>query len=143
MSINLNQDDTAMREVLTHGRVIALVGYSNKPERASYQVGQFLRNVGYRVYPVNPAFTEIDNQPCYPNLTAIPEPIDIVNVFRRSEFLTEIVEEAIAVQAKTVWAQTGIFEAQAAEIALKAGLNIAMNCCIKIEYYRLNIPIHP
>ncbi|CAD5930232.1 hypothetical protein PCC9214_01235 [Planktothrix tepida] len=143
MSINLNQDDTAMREVLTQGRVIALVGYSNKPERASYQVGQFLRNVGYRVYPVNPAFTGIDGQSCYPNLTAIPEPIDIVNVFRRSEYLAEIVEEAIAVQAKTVWAQSGIFDAQAAEIALNGGLNIAMNCCIKIEYYRLNIPIHP
>ncbi|VXD16094.1 conserved hypothetical protein [Planktothrix serta PCC 8927] len=143
MSIDLNQDDTAMREVLTQGRVIALVGYSNKPDRASYQVGQFLRRVGYRVYPVNPAFTEIDGQICYPNLREVPEPIDIVNVFRRSEFLGEIVEEAIAVQTKTVWAQTGIFDQQAAQTALKAGLNIAMNCCIKIEYYRLNISIHP
>ena len=143
MSINLNEDDTAMREVLTQGRVIALVGYSNKPERASYQVGQFLRNVGYRVYPVNPAFTEIDNLICHPNLAAIPEPIDIVNVFRRSEFLVEIVQEAMAVQAKTVWAQTGIFDPKATEISLNGGLNIAMNCCIKIEYYRLNISLHP
>ncbi len=143
MSINLNEDDTAMREVLTQGRVIALVGYSNKPERASYQVGQFLRNVGYRVYPVNPAFTEIDNLICYPNLAAIPEPIDIVNVFRRSEFLVKIVQEAMAVQAKTVWAQTGIFDPKAAEISLNGGLNIAMNFCIKIEYYRLNISLHP
>ncbi len=143
MSINLNQDDTAMREVLTQGKVIALVGYSNKPDRASYQVGQFLRNVGYRVYPVNPAFTEIYGQICYPNLTAIPEAIDIVNVFRRSEFLVEIVEEAIAVQAKTVWAQIGIFDQQATDMALTAGLNIAMNCCIKIEYNRLNILTHP
>lgn len=143
MSINLNEDDTAMREVLTQGRVIALVGYSNKPERASYQVGQFLRNVGYRVYPVNPAFTEIDNLICYPNLAAIPEPIDIVNVFRRSEFLVKIVQEAMAVQAKTVWAQTGIFDPKATEISLNGGLNIAMNCCIKIEYYRLNISLHP
>jgi predicted CoA-binding protein len=142
MSINLNEDDTAMREVLTQGRVIALVGYSNKPERASYQVGQFLRNVGYRVYPVNPAFAEIDGLICYANLTAIPEPIDIVNVFRRSEFLVEIVQEAIATQAKTVWAQTGIFDPKAAEIALNAGLNIAMNCCIKIEYIRLKISLH-
>ncbi len=141
MAKNLNLDDVAMRNVLTEAKVIAVVGYSDKPSRPSYQVAQFLQNVGYIVYPVNPAVTEINGQPSYPNLQAVPEPIDIVNVFRRSEVLAEIVEEAIASHAKTVWAQIGANDPQAAETAINAGLNIAMNCCIKIEYERLNISI--
>ena len=149
MAKNLNLDDIAMRNVLTEARVIAVVGYSDKPSRPSYQVAQFLQNVGYIVYPVNPAVTAINGQKSYPNLQAVPEPIDIVNVFRRSEVLAEIVEEAMALdacqgiasQAKTVWAQIGANDPQAAETAMNAGLNIAMNCCIKIEYERLNISI--
>lgn len=139
MAKNLNLDDAAMRAVLVQARAIAVVGYSDKPSRPSYQVAQFLQNAGYLVYPVNPAVGEINGQRSYPNLEAVPERIDIVNVFRRSEFLAEIVEEAIAVHAKTVWAQIGAYDPQAAQTAIDAGLNIAMNSCIKIEYERLNI----
>lgn len=115
-----------------------MVGHSDKPHRTSYQIAQFLTTVGYQVYGVNPTVTAINHQPCYSSLKTIPEAIDIVNVFRRSQFLPEIVAEAIAVNAKTLWTQLGILDVTAAETADKAGLNIIMNRCIKIEYNRLN-----
>ncbi|HEY9749002.1 MAG TPA: CoA-binding protein [Allocoleopsis sp.] len=144
---NLQENDDAMREVLTHAKVIAVVGHSDKRDRTSYQIAQFLRQVGYTVYPVNPTVREIDGKPCYPSLQAVPEPIDIVNVFRRSEHLPAIVEEAIskatatlnASHAKTIWTQLGVTDDTAAQTALNAGLNIVMNACIKIEYLRLGI----
>jgi hypothetical protein len=134
---NLKQDDNAMRDMLTNAKVIAVVGHSDKPERTSYQIAQFLRGVGYTVYPVNPMVSEIDGQPSYPSLKDVPEPVDIVNVFRRSEYLPEIVDEAIAVNAKAVWAQLGVSDEPSAQKALDAGLNVVMNACIKVEYVRL------
>ncbi len=134
---NLNEDDAAMREVLANSRVIAVVGYSDRPDRPSYQIAQFLRKAGYAVYPVNPTIKEIDGQPCYAALRDIPEPIDIVNIFRRSEYLDEVVDEAIQVGAKTVWAQLGISDDRAVQKALAAGLNVAANTCIKIDSIRL------
>lgn len=136
---NLNEDDTAMRAVLANSRVIAVVGYSDRPDRPSYRIAQFLRQAGYAVYPVNPTLKEIDGQPCYAALADVPEAIDIVNVFRRSEYLGAIVDEAIEVGAKTVWAQLGISDDRAVQKALAAGLNVAANTCIKIDYLRLNI----
>jgi predicted CoA-binding protein len=97
---NLKEDDKAMREVLINAKVIAVVGHSDKPDRTSYHIAQFLRGVGYKVYPVNPGVSAIDGQPCYSSLKDVPEPVDIVNVFRRSEYLSAIVDEAIAVNAK-------------------------------------------
>jgi len=136
---NLKENDAAMREVLTQVKVIAVVGHSDKRDRTSYQIAQFLRQVGYTVYPVNPTIQEIDGQPCYASLQAVPEPIDIVNVFRRSEYLPAIIEDAIATQAKTIWTQLGVTDNTAAQTALNAGLNLVMNACIKIEYLRLGI----
>src|SRR3972149_7861620 len=106
-----------LRELLLKARVIAVVGYSNKPYRTSYRIGQYLRDAGYKVYPVNPTISEIDGQTCYPNLAAVPEPIDIVDVFRRSEYLAEIVDEAIAVGAKAIWTQLGVVDKDAARHA--------------------------
>ncbi|CDM95373.1 CoA-binding protein [Arthrospira platensis BEA 1257B] len=137
--LDLNQDDTAMAQVLAESQTIAVYGHSDKPSRPSYMVAEFLRNRGYRVYPVNPLLTEVNGQPCYPNLQAVPETIDIVNVFRGSQYLPEIVDEAIAVGAKTVWGQLGISHPEASQKALDAGLNLAMNICIKIEIERLHI----
>lgn len=128
-----------MREVLATSKAIAVVGYSDRPDRPSYRIAQFLRQAGYTVYPVNPTVKEIDGQPCYAALRDVPEPIDIVNVFRRSEYLSEIVAEAIEVGAKTVWVQLGIFDDRAVQKALDAGLNVAANTCIKIDYLRLNV----
>ncbi len=136
---NLKEDDNTMRDVLTNAKVIAVVGHSDKPERTSYRIAQFLREVGYKVYPVNPVVSEIDGQPSYASLKDVPETVDIVNVFRRSEYLPEIVEEAIAVDAKTVWAQLGVYDEASAQKALDAGLNVVMNACIKVEYMRLRV----
>lgn len=125
--------------LLINAKVIAVVGHSDKPNRTSYQIAQFLRNVGYIVYPVNPQVKEIDSQPSYPSLKEIPEPVDIVNIFRRSEYLSEIVNEAIDINAKTIWAQLGVFDEVAAQKALNAGLNVVMDACIKVEYLRLGV----
>lgn len=136
---NLKDDNNALREVLTHAKAIAVVGHSDRPNRTSYQIAQFLKQVGYTVYPVNPLVKEIDGQPCYPSLKDVPQKIDIVNIFRRSEYLPEIIAAAISVNAKTVWAQLGIWDQASAKKALDAGLNVIMDACIKIEYLRLGI----
>ncbi|MFW6358071.1 MAG: CoA-binding protein [Chroococcales cyanobacterium] len=133
---NLKQNQGLMEEVLKNSRVIAVVGYSDNPRRTSYSIGQFLEKVGYTVYPVNPTVKEINGKVSYPSLKDVPEAIDIVNVFRRPEYLPEIVEEAIAVNAKTFWAQLGIYSEVAKKRALEAGLNVIMDACIKIEWFR-------
>ena len=123
-----------LRELLLKARVIAVVGYSDKPYRTSYRIGQYLRNAGYKVYPVNPTISEIDGLPCYSNLAAIPEPIDIVDVFRRSEYLAQIVDEAIAVGAKAIWTQLGVVDEAAAQKADEAGLDVVMDRCIMVDH---------
>jgi predicted CoA-binding protein len=135
----LKPRDDEIREILTRSRVIAVVGHSDKPERTSYQIAKFLQQAGYTVYPVNPTVAQIEGQPCYPCLQEVPESVDIVNVFRRSDQLSGIVHEAIAIQARTLWAQIGIKDESAAQQALDWGLNVVMDACIKVEYFRLNI----
>jgi hypothetical protein len=83
--------------------------------------------------------SEIDGQPSYASIKDVPEPVDIVNVFRRSEYLPEIIDEAIAIHAKTVWAQLGVYDEASAQKALDAGLNVVMDACIKVEYLRLSV----
>jgi uncharacterized protein len=137
--------DDALITILREARAIALTIHSPKPDRPSYQIAQFLRSIGYRVYPIHPALAEIDGHRVYPSLADLPGPVDIVNVFRRSEFLPSIVEEAIAIPAPTVWAQLGVVypEAEAIAqpasfgIATAAGINLIMDRCIKLEYLRL------
>lgn len=131
------EQDTDLRRILTDHRVIAVVGYSDDPTRASYQVGQYLRNAGYTVYAVNPSVAEIDGQPTYATLADVPASIDIVDVFRRAEFLPAIVDEAAAVGAKVVWGQLSVTDATAAHKAAQAGLDIVMDRCIKVEHQRL------
>jgi len=126
-----------LRDILTTSKVIAVVGYSNSPMKPSYQIGQMLKRVGYTVYPVNPTLDEIDGEKCYHTLDEVPEPIDIVDVFRRPEYLVGVVEDAIRVQAKCVWAQLGIANNAAAEKAEAAGLKMVMDNCIKVTYYQL------
>ncbi|MBG1271927.1 CoA-binding protein [Nostoc sp. WHI] len=136
---NLKQDDNALCKVLTEAKTIAVVGHSDKPQRTSYQIAQFLRQVGYTVYPVNPLVKEINGQPSYAALQELPEPVDVVNIFRRCEYLPEIVDEAIFINAKTVWTQLGIWHQPSAQKALDAGVNVMMDACIKIEYLRLRV----
>lgn len=136
----MQPDDTILRDILTQTRSIAMVGYSNKRHRDSYKVATFLQEQGYLLYPVNPQLSEAEGKPCYSSLREIPGPIDLVNVFRRAEFLPSIIEDAIAIQAKVLWTQLGIIDLQAAHIATEAGLTVIMDSCIKIEHQRLQIP---
>ncbi len=134
---DLNRDEDTRREVLIHSPAIAIVGRSNDHYYTSYQVGEYFKQHGFTVYNVNPNLDEIDGDPSYASLRDIPGPIDIVDVFRRSEHLPEIVDEAIAVGAKTVWAQLGVEDEASRRKALAAGLNVAMNLCLRTEHERL------
>jgi predicted CoA-binding protein len=125
------------REILQNSKVIAVVGHSDKPHRTSYQIAQTMRGLGYTVYPVNPTVSSIDGEKSYASLAEIPEPIDIVNVFRRSQHLRGVVEEAIVVNAGAVWAQLGVADDGAARIAEEAGIPIVMDTCIKVAYFQL------
>jgi uncharacterized protein len=133
----VNVNDDAIRELLRNARVIAVVGHSDRPQRTSYQIAQFLKRVGYTIYAVNPTITTVDGEKSYPSLADVPEPIDIVDVFRRSEYLSGVVDDAIAAGAKSVWAQLGVYDAEAERKAEAAGLDIVMDRCIKVEYGRL------
>lgn len=137
LGIDLNADEEARRHVLTHSTVIAVVGRSKDPMITSYGVGQYLIEVGYTVYSVNPMVDEIDGAPSYDSLADVPEPVDIVDVFRKADYLPEIVDEAIAIGAKTVWAQLDIVSDEARQKALAAGLNYADDICIRAEHRRL------
>ncbi len=136
----LNFDHDAVRELLKNTRTIAVVGHSDDPSRTSYQIAQFLARRGYEIYPVNPTLEMIDGVKCYPSVEAIPVKIDLVNVFRRPEFLEGVVEDAIAAGAKAVWVQLGLHHDGAVQKAVDAGLDIITNQCIKIEYARLMMP---
>lgn len=131
------KDDATLKQVLSEAKVIAVVGHSDKPERTSYQIAQFLRRVGYTVYPVNPTVETIDGEKSYATLQDIPEAIDIVDVFRRSEFLDDVVNDAQAAHAKLIWGQLGVVDDDAARKALEADMDVVMDRCIKVEYSRL------
>lgn len=131
------QEDAALRRLLAEAQVIAVVGHSDDPSRTSYQIAAYLRRAGYTVYPVNPTVQTIDGQPCYPSLADVPGPVDIVDVFRRSEFLPGVTQEAIASGAKAVWGQLGVSHPDAAQLAEEAGLPLVMNRCIKVDHMRL------
>jgi predicted CoA-binding protein len=129
-------DDTAQRAFLASAKVIAVVGHSDDPSRTSYQIGRFLKSVGYTVYPVNPTVSSIDGEKAYAALADVPEPIDIVDVFRRSEYLAGVVDDAITVGAKVVWAQLGVYDAAAAQKGEDAGVAVIMDNCIKVAFMR-------
>ena len=126
-----------LREILVATRTIAVVGLSDKTHRPSHEVAAYLQAEGYRIIPVNPAITQVLGQKAYPSLRDVTEPIDVVDVFRRPEFVPEIVEDAIAVGAKVVWMQLGIVQEQAAARARAAGLTVVMNTCMATTHDRL------
>ncbi len=129
-------DDTISRILKMH--TIAVVGLSPKPDRPSHDVARYLLDRGYKIVPVNPGQDEILGRKCYPHLSAIPEPVDLVDVFRRPEHCPLIAEQAVAIGAKALWLQLGIVNDDAARIASDAGLPVVMDRCIKIEHARLS-----
>ena len=124
-------------EQILEYRNIAVVGISDNPERPSNFVARFLIEHGYNVIPVNPKLEEWDGKKCYPDLHSIPEPVDIVDIFRRPEAIPPIVDEAIGIKAKIVWMQEGIVNEEAAAKARASGLEVVMDMCMKIEYNRV------
>jgi predicted CoA-binding protein len=132
---------TDIPALLQSAHTIAVVGLSAKPGRPSYGVAKYLQEVGYRIIPVNPHETEVLGEKCYPNLEAVPERVDIVDIFRRSDFVPEIVESAVRMGARAVWMQQGIVDAEAAARAEAAGLQVVMDRCILREHVRLKKPL--
>lgn len=131
------EDDKKIKEILMTAKIIAVVGASNKPLRDSRRIMEYLKREGYTVIPVNPAYTEINGEKCYPNLSLIGKSIDIVDVFRNPEDVDGIVDEAIAVKALTIWFQLGVVNPSAARKAETAGLQVVMDHCIAIDHSRL------
>lgn len=128
-----NPSREEIADLLRNAGNIAVVGLSDRPDRTSYMVSAAMQSRGYRIIPVNPGATEILGEKCYPSLRDIPEPVDIVNVFRRSEYCADVAREAAEIGAKVLWLQQGIISEEAADIAEDAGMIAIMDRCIKVE----------
>ena len=130
-------DIVGLRRILTQRRTIAVVGLSAQWHRPSYFAAKYLQDHGYRIIPVNPNYSEVLGQRCYPGLTDIPEQVGIVDCFRRASEMVPIARDAVAIGAKVLWMQLGIRNDEAASIAVAAGLDVVMDHCVKIEYARI------
>lgn len=133
----MTDEISRLRRILADYRNVAVVGLSANWYRPSYFAAKYLLDHGYNVIPVNPVYPEILGCRSYPDLQSIPEPVDVVDIFRRPEEVPALVDEAIAIGAKVVWMQIGIVHEEAAARAREAGLEVVMNRCMKIEYGRL------
>ena len=130
----INGQAAAIRDILQSTKTIAVVGLSPKPSRPSNQVARYLKDAGYTIFPVNPGQETLLDLPCYPNLQAIPGPVDMVDIFRRPEHVLPVVKEAISIDAKVVWMQSGIINQEAAELAEQAGLAVIMDRCTMVDH---------
>jgi len=133
----VHPSDQQIKDLLQNAHTIAVVGLSSSRLRASYGVSQYMQSAGYRIIPVNPNEQEVLGEKSYPRLEDVPEKIDVVDVFRRSEFLPEIVDAAIRVGARAIWMQDGVVNEAAAQRARDAGLFVVMDDCILREHRRL------
>lgn len=131
----MNEPETV--EKILAMKTIAVVGMSPKPERPSHYVAKYLQERGYRIIPVNPGHSKIAGETCFPSLTEIPEPVDVVDVFRRPEHVLPIAEEAAAIGAKALWLQDSVINEDAARSAEEAGLLVVMNDCMLRRYREL------
>ena len=131
------QSDEMMKEILASAETIASVGLSANEEKVSHWIGVYLMGERYRVIPVNPTTDKILGEKSYPDLESIPEKVDVVQIFRRSEDVPPIVESAIKIGAKAVWMQEGIVNEEAAQRAREAGLQVVMDACMRATHQRL------
>jgi hypothetical protein len=129
----VSQEEKILRDCHT----VAMVGASPDAERPSYRVFSYLKEQGYRVIPVNPRFPNILGETCYPDLAAIPDKVDVVDIFRRSEDVPPIVDQAIGIKAKVVWMQQGVVNEAAASRAREAGLQVVMDKCMRKEHLKM------
>lgn len=132
-----NPPDAVIREILASPRTIAVVGCSANPARDSHDIARLLQQRGHRVIPVNPAERVVLGERCWPSLRDVPEPVEVVDVFRRPEFVAEVARDAVAIGARVLWLQLGVVDVGAALEARRAGLTVVMDRCPKIEYRRL------
>ena len=130
----MTNDPNRITELLNTAKTIAVVGLTDSPLRPSYGVSHYMRSQGYRIIPVNPNIKEWDGEKAYPSLLDVPEKIDIVNIFRRPEFVPEIVEQAIQIKAAAIWMQEGVIHEAAAAKARQAGIFVVMDQCILQEH---------
>ena len=130
-------NDREMKEILLATKTIASVGLSSNPQKESYGIALYLKEQGYRVIPVNPTTPEVFGEKSYPDLESVPEKIDVVQVFRKSEDVPPVVDDAIKVGAKVVWMQEGIVNEAAAQKARDAGLQVVMDACMRATHRRL------
>ena len=128
---------TQLRRILKESHTIAVVGLSADWYRPSYFAAKYMQEHGFRIIPVNPKYTEILGEKCYPDLKSIPDKVDMVDVFRKSADCAPIAQEAVAIGAKVLWLQIGVENDEARDIAQKNGLEFVQNRCVKIEYARL------
>ncbi|MEX0762264.1 MAG: CoA-binding protein [Dehalococcoidia bacterium] len=132
-----NPSNDEIRELLRNARNIAVVGLSNQSDRPSNSVARYLRNAGYRIFPVNPMIDEWDGLPAYDSVRNVPGKVDIVDVFRRPEYVPPVVDDAIAAGAGAIWMQVGVVNAGAAQAAWDAGLVVIMDRCAMVEHRKL------
>jgi predicted CoA-binding protein len=138
----LNPTDQEIRAILSRPTTVAVIGCSDNPDRDSLRIAMLQRDKGFRVIPVNPqlkpdALMDVLGERCYPDLASIPDQVEIVDVFRRSEFVAEVAEQAIAKGARVLWCQLGVIDLDAARRTQAAGLTVVMDRCPAIEYRRL------
>ena len=134
-----NPTDAELRDLLRRYRRIAVVGLSDRPDRPSYGVAEYLKRAGYDITPVNPTIDETLGLKAVGSLQDVPSPVEIVDVFRRAADVPPVVEDAIAVGAKVVWLQLGIVNEEAATRAREAGLVVVQDRCLKVEHHRLGV----
>jgi predicted CoA-binding protein len=123
-----------IKEILEKSKSIAVVGLSDSPVRPSNQVARYLVHAGYKIIPINPNYDVILGEKCFPDLKSVPEPIDIVNIFRNPEHVLPIVQEAVELNPGAIWMQLGVINESAAQLALDRGVELIMDRCIKIEH---------
>lgn len=130
--------NTTAQKLMQDTKTIAIVGVSNKPDRASNRVAVYLKNAGYTLYFVNPQYDEVLGQPCYATLSDIPDPVEMVDIFRRSEDCLPIAEEAVKIGAKSIWLQLGISNPDCKALAEKNGIAYVEDACTKIVHAELS-----
>jgi uncharacterized protein len=130
-------DSAIIKDILTNSRTIAVVGISDKPDRPSYHVAAYLQSAGYDIIPVNPTVDNVLGEKSYPDLASIPHKIDVVDIFRRSETVGPVVDEAIKIGAKAIWLQEGVINEKACQKASQAGLLVVMDRCMLKEHSNL------
>lgn len=131
------ENDDALRDLIAGTKTIAVVGLSPRESRDSHRVAAYLQQQGYRIIPVNPNADEVLGERSYPSLRDLPEPVDMVDVFRRPEYVPDVAREAVEIGAKALWMQIGVINDEAAGMADEGGLQVVMDRCLMVEHGRL------